>query len=63
MALSYKFVIKLSSSQELIRQMATYVDYVDKSYMPSSFAHQMGIPRTKTVLLFANSERLPEYTS
>ena len=40
MALSYKFAIKLSSSQELIRQMATYVDYVDKSFMPSSCAHQ-----------------------
>lgn len=40
MALSYKFAIKLSRSQELIRQMATYVDYVDKSFMPSSFAHQ-----------------------
>lgn len=40
LGLSYKFAIKLTSSQELIRQMATYVDYVDKRYMPSSFAQQ-----------------------
>jgi len=37
MALSYKFAIKLGSSQELIRQMATYVD---KSFMPSFFTHR-----------------------
>lgn len=40
LGVSYKFAIKLTTSQELIRQMATHVDYIDKKFLPSSFAQQ-----------------------
>lgn len=37
---AYKFALKLTASQELIRQMATQVDYLDKKFLPSAFAQQ-----------------------
>ncbi|WP_298627702.1 hypothetical protein [uncultured Legionella sp.] len=37
---AYKFALKLTESQELIRQMATHVDYLDKKFLPSVFAQQ-----------------------
>lgn len=37
MSLSLNYVTQLSQSQELIRQFATYADYVDKRFLPSTF--------------------------
>lgn len=42
MVFAYKFGLKLTESQELIRQMATHVDYIDKKFIPSAFAPQEG---------------------